>query len=145
MKKINLYSVCIGIALVMFLVLLGMIFTGNIDRAGPYILILFIALALGFSGYESLNGFVFTTLIFAGVSAALYYPEPFTYVGDLKLTVLIIPLIQIIMFGMGTQMGLKDFAAVFKTPKGVLIGVAAQLLIMPFVGFVLAKNQQFSA
>jgi len=40
-------------------------------------------------------------------------------------------------------MGLKDFAAVFKTPRGVVIGVAAQLLIMPLVGFALAKMSNF--
>ena len=135
MKKINLYSVSLGLALLISVVLIGMFLTGNIGSAGPYTLVFFVALALGFSRYKTLNGLVFTTMIFAGVSAALYYPELFTYIGDFKLTILIIPLIQIIMFGMGTQMGLKDFAAVFKTPRGVLIGVAAQLLIMPFVGF----------
>jgi BASS family bile acid:Na+ symporter len=96
-----------------------MVLTGNIASAGPYILLFFTTLALGFSGYRSLNGLVFTTMIFAGVSAALYYPGLFTYVGEFKLTILIIPLIQVIMFGMGTQMGLKDFAAVFKTPRGL--------------------------
>lgn len=143
MKKISLYSVSLGIALLLLLVVLGMVLTGNIGSAGPYILLFFTTLALGFSGYKSLNGLVFTTMIFAGVSASLYYPDLFTYVGDFKLTILIIPLIQVIMFGMGTQMGLKDFAAVFKTPRGVLIGVAAQLLIMPFVGFALAKTSNF--
>jgi len=143
MKKIDLYSVSLGLALLMFLVVLMMIFTGNIESAGPYILVFFAVLALGFSGYKTLNGLVFTTMIFAGVSAALYYPETFTLVGDFKLTILIIPLIQIIMFGMGTQMGIKDFAAVLKNPKGVLIGVAAQLLIMPLVGFALAKTSNF--
>src|SRR5665811_67709 len=31
----------------------------------------------------------------------------------------------------------------FKTPRGVVIGVAAQLLIMPLVGFALAKMSNF--
>ncbi len=44
---------------------------------------------------------------------------------------------------MGTSMSIKDFASVFKTPKGVVIGVAAQLLIMPIVGFGLAKMSEF--
>ncbi|SDD67933.1 bile acid:Na+ symporter, BASS family [Pricia antarctica] len=143
MKKVNLYSLSLGLAALLLLVIIGMIFTGNIASAGPFILVFFAVLAVGFSGYRSLNGLVFTTMIFAGVSAALYYPQLFTYIGDFKLTILIIPLIQIIMFGMGTQMGLKDFAAVFKTPRGVVIGVAAQLLIMPLVGFALAKMSNF--
>ncbi len=143
MKKINLYSVSLGIAAILLVVIIGMILMGHIDRAGILFLLFFATLALGCSGYKTLNGLVFTTMIFAGVSAALYYPNLFTYVGDFKLTILIIPLIQIIMFGMGTQMGLKDFAAVFKTPRGVLIGVAAQLLIMPVVGYTLAKTSDF--
>ena len=143
MKKINFYSVSLGLALVMFFIVLILIFTGNIDSAGPYILVFFAVLALGFSGYKALNGLVFTTMIFTGVSAALYYPAAFTFVGNFKLTILIIPLIQVIMFGMGTQMGIKDFAAVLKNPKGVLIGVSAQLLIMPIVGFALAKTSNF--
>lgn len=140
MKKINLYSISLGIAALLLLIIIGMILMGNIDSSGVLFLLFFTALALGFSGYRSLSSLVFTTMIFAGVAAALFYPELFTYIGDFKLTALIISLIQIIMFGMGTQMGIKDFAAVFKTPKGVVIGVAAQLLIMPLVGFTLAKT-----
>ena len=56
---------------------------------------------------------------------------------------LIIPLIQIIMFGMGTSMSIKDFASIFKSPKGVVIGVTAQLGIMPIIGFILAKLSNF--
>ena len=143
MKKVTIYSVFLGIAALLFLAIVVLIVSGNIDRAGIAFLAFFAVLALGFSGYKGLNGLVFTTMIFAGVSAALYYPHLFTEINGFKLTVLIIPLIQIIMFGMGTQMGIKDFAAVFKTPRGVFIGVAAQLLIMPLVGFALAKTSNF--
>ena len=143
MKKNTIYSAALGLSALLFLVIVGMMLTGNLDKAGLLFLIFFATLAFGFSGYEALNGLVFTTMIFAGVSAALYYPHYFTSIGDFKLTVLIIPLIQIIMFGMGTQMGIKDFAAVFKTPRGVVIGIVAQLLIMPLVGFALAKTSNF--
>ncbi|WP_232622999.1 bile acid:sodium symporter family protein [Pareuzebyella sediminis] len=143
MKKITIYSVALALAALLFLVLLGMIFMGKIDESGVLFLLFFALLAFGFSGYKSLSGLVFTIMIFAGVSAALYYPELFTVIAGIKLTVLIIPLIQIIMFGMGTSMSIKDFASVFKTPRGVFIGVCAQLLIMPLVGFALAKASSF--
>ncbi|MBG49402.1 MAG: bile acid:sodium symporter [Pseudozobellia sp.] len=139
----NLYSISLVVAAVILIAIIVMIVMGNISAAGILFLSFFALLALGFSGYKMLNGLVFTTMIFAGVSAALYYPDLFTYVGDFKLTGLIIPLIQIIMFGMGTSMSIKDFAGVFKTPRGVMIGVAAQLLIMPLVGFGLAKASDF--
>jgi BASS family bile acid:Na+ symporter len=143
LKKRNLYSVSIGTALLLLLLVLYFIFSGRLAQVGPLIIIFFALLALGFSGYRSLNGYVFTTMIFAGVTIALYYPQYFLQLGDFRLTALIIPLIQIIMFGMGTSMSLKDFGAVIKSPKGVMVGVSAQLMIMPIMGFVLARASNF--
>lgn len=139
MKKINRYSGVLGLAGLVFLVVLGMLLTGNMADAGIPLLIFFALLAFGFSGYPSLNGYVFTTMIFAGVTVSLYYPHYFIQMGSFKLTALIIPLIQVIMFGMGTSMSIKDFAGIIKTPKGVFIGIVAQLGIMPIMGFLLAK------
>ncbi|HEY5565238.1 MAG TPA: bile acid:sodium symporter family protein [Rhodothermia bacterium] len=59
--------------------------------------------------------------------------------------VLIVPLIQIIMFGMGTRMSMKDFGAVAKTPKGVFVGLACQFTIMPLLGVSLALAFRFPA
>lgn len=143
MKKPTIYSLSLLLAAILFLVALVMSFMGNLEQAGLIIIAFFAALALGFSGYKSLNNYVFTAMIFAGVTVALYYPQYFIYVGEFKLTDLIIPLIQIIMFGMGTAMSLKDFATVFKSPKGVFIGVTAQFAIMPLLGFALAKWSNF--
>ncbi len=143
MGKLNIYSISLGLAGLLFLVIIGMIVTGNIDKAGPFVLGFFALLALGFNGYEKMKGLIFTTMIFAGVAAALYYPSYFTNFGDFKFTVLIIPLIQVIMFGMGTTMSIKDFAAVFQSPKGVFIGVSAQLIVMPIVGYCLAQFSNF--
>lgn len=143
MKKLTIHSISLGVSAILLLIIFFLIFTGEIAQAGLLFLLFFATLAFGFSGYKTLNSLVFTTTIFAGVAAALYYPQYFTFIGDFKLTALIIPLIQIIMFGMGTSMSIKDFAGVFKTPRGVMIGVAAQLLIMPLVGFTLAKASEF--
>lgn len=143
MKNITIYSIALGLAVLLFLIIIGMAITGHIDQAGPFILGFFALLALGFNGYEKMKGLIFTTMIFAGVTAALYYPDYFTHIGDFKFTALIIPLIQIIMFGMGTTMSIKDFAAVFQSPKGVMIGVSAQLIVMPLMGYFLAQISNF--
>lgn len=143
MKNITIYSIALGLAALLFLIIIGMAITGHIDQAGPFILGFFALLALGFNGYEKMKGLIFTTMIFAGVTAALYYPDYFTHIGDFKFTALIIPLIQIIMFGMGTTMSIKDFAAVFQSPKGVMIGVSAQLIVMPLMGYFLAQISNF--
>ena len=82
-------------------------------------------------------------MILAVVSIAMYHPQYFKTVGDFKLSALIIPLLQIIMFGMGTELSLKDFANVIRMPKGIIIGVIGHYVIMPLVGFAVAKLFNF--
>jgi BASS family bile acid:Na+ symporter len=86
---------------------------------------------------------IFTILIFAAIAMALCYPGYFVEWRGFKLTALIIPLLQLIMFGMGTEMGLKDFAGVIKMPKAVLIGLTGHFTFMPLMGFALAKAFDF--
>lgn len=115
----------------------------GIRHAGPPLILFFIALGISFQGSEKLKGYSYSTMIFGIVTLALYYPAPLTQVGDFKLMSLITPLIQIIMFGMGTSMSGKDFVAVAKEPKAVAIGVGSQFIIMPMLGFTLAKISGF--
>ncbi len=80
----------------------------------------------------------FTTAVAACVAASLCFPFLFLSVGGYKLTGLIVPLIQIIMFGMGTTLSLADFARVLVMPRGVLVGLVLQFAVMPVTGFTLA-------
>jgi BASS family bile acid:Na+ symporter len=57
-----------------------------------------------------------------------------------RFTALFIPLLQLIMFAMGTTLSIADFTRVFKMPTGVLIGLACQFTIMPLIGFGLARS-----
>ncbi len=143
MKKNTLHNISLGLAAVALLIFVYQAIQGNISDAGPFIIAFFAFLAIGFSGYKMLKGFIFAVLIFAGVALSLYWPQYFVQIGDFKLTALIIPLIQIIMFGMGTSMSIKDFGEIIKSPKGVLVGVTAQLAIMPIIGYVLANISGF--
>ena len=90
-----------------------------------------------------LKRYGFTLSIVLAVIVAMIWPQYFRSIGDYKLSNLIIPLLQVIMFGMGTEMSLNDFAGVIKTPKSVLIGVSAQFIIMPLVGFAIATGLGF--
>ncbi len=83
--------------------------------------------------------FIYTLVIVAAVIIALCFPQYFLAIGGYKLSGLITPLLQVIMFGMGTSMSVKDFAGVVRTPKGVIIGVFSHYLIMPLLGFTLAS------
>src|SRR6185436_21045859 len=69
------------------------------------------------------GGFAFTVSIFGGVAAALFFPWCFISWNGFKLSALILPLIQIIMFGMGTTLSVADFARVLLVPRSVIIGV----------------------
>ncbi len=121
------------------LVILTFWMLGLYKYLGPLVILFFLGLAAAFGTNENLKGFSFTILIFAAVSASLFYPQFFLKIGSFKLNRLIVPLLIIIMFGMGTSIGVKDFAGVVKMPKGVLVGLMAQFTIMPFIGFGLAK------
>jgi len=94
-----------------------------------------VILALTCAGQKLWGGFSFSLLILAAVIASLAFPEYFLSIGNFKTELLIVPLLQIIMFGMGSQMSLQDFKGVMKMPKGVIIGVICQFSIMPIVGF----------
>jgi len=105
---------------------------------GPLVVIFFLCLAIGLRSSDSFKGFSYSILIFAAVSASMFYPSIFSEIDGFDLKNLIVPLLMIIMFGMGTSMSLKDFAGVIKMPKGVFIGLACQFTIMPFIGLGLA-------
>jgi BASS family bile acid:Na+ symporter len=124
------------------LALIGFL-TASLNNAHQYagwlLMGFFVCVALGFRSFELLKGYSFTMSIFAAVSLAMYYPQYFVYVGDFKLSKLILPLMQIIMFGMGTGLSVKDFGRVMQMPKGVIAGVLCHYTIMPLVGFTVTQ------
>ena len=118
---------------------------GGLAATGPAVVGFLVSLAIGGLGVPRLRQLAFTIWIFVSVAVAMYYPQYFQRAGDFEFTGLIVPLIQIIMFGMGTAMSLKDFAGVVKMPKGVFVGLACQFTIMPLVGLTLAWSFDFPA
>jgi bile acid:Na+ symporter, BASS family len=57
------------------------------------------------------------------------------------LTTLVLPIaLGIIMLGMGLSLELEDFKRVKKYPKAVALGLFSQLLILPIIGFIVAKT-----
>ncbi|MEO6523199.1 MAG: bile acid:sodium symporter family protein [Mucilaginibacter sp.] len=110
---------------------------------GWLLMLSFASLAIIFRQYAKLKGFSFPVIIFAVVSLAMYYPQYFVSVNGFKLSKLIIPLLQIIMFGMGSELSLKELAMVFKTPKAILVGVVCHYTVMPLIGFALVSVFDF--
>lgn len=116
---------------------------GDLASAGPYLVMFFFSMGIAIRAVDGLKGYTYTCMIFAAVALSMYYPSYFDTIGDFKLSALITPCIQLIMFGMGTSMSANDFAGVLKEPKGVLIGVVSHFLIMPLMGFLLASTSGF--
>ena len=137
--KINIHKIATITAFLFLLITLGVSFFQGFSQAGPFLILFFLLLAVGFQGVEKLKGFSFSVFIFGVVALAMFFPEYFQEYKGYSLSNLITPLIQILMFGMGTSMSVKDFAGVIKTPKSIFIGVSAQYMIMPLIGFTLAS------
>lgn len=138
----TVYKIFLCICAVAALAVIVMLLMGYRTETGLMAVTFFIALAIGIRG-TPLKGLSFTVWIFAAVTSAMFYPKYFVELGGFQLKKLIIPLMQIIMFGMGTTMSLKDFAGVMKMPKAVFVGLLCQYTIMPFVGLTLAKTFNF--
>lgn len=90
-----------------------------------------------------MKNYIFTICILIAVAISMLFPQYFIEINGFPLKKLIIPLLQIIMFGMGTTMSWEDFLNVVKMPKAVIVGIICQFTIMPLVGFVLANLFNF--
>jgi len=111
----------------------------------PSAVIAIICFAVGMGSIPSLKSFRYTAWIIAAVVVAMIYPSPFTYWGgiDLRGKWLILIIIQLVMFGMGIQMSLKDFSGIATTGKGVIVGLLCHFSIMPMTGFLITKIFHF--
>ena len=115
----------------------------SIWQATGVTLVVALAVRLRFSA--RLRAYQFTAWIVAAVVCAMVFPKAFLKWGDFDLRSkwLILLIVQTVMFGMGTQMSLKDFAGVARSPRGVLVGIVCHFSVMPLVGLALTKVFQF--
>jgi len=121
--------------------LVGGVISGSAPVWQSSAVFLAISLSVGLGAVPYLRGYQFTAWIVAAVVAAMIYPDRFLHLGDLDLRNkwLVLLVVQLVMFGMGTQMSVRDFAGVLRMPHGVIVGIMLQFLIMPFTGYSLAR------
>ena len=74
-------------------------------------------------------------IVLAVAALALFVPQSSLWID----TSWINYLLMVVMFGMGLTMKPRDFALVFKRPNDILVGTAAQFIIMPALAFGLSK------
>jgi bile acid:Na+ symporter, BASS family len=139
-RNVSLYAAGVGL-----LALLAGLAAGTPVVWQPAAVIACVGLAFGLGAVPALKGYQFTGWIIAAVTCAMIYPTAFLKWGDFDLRSkwLILLIVQTVMFGMGTQMSLKDFAGVTRSPRGVLVGIVCHFSVMPLVGLALTKVFQF--
>ncbi|HEX2630769.1 MAG TPA: bile acid:sodium symporter family protein [Chitinophagaceae bacterium] len=113
--------------------------------AGYLLALFFVSLAIAFRGNKLLKGYWYSVVILAVATIAMYFPQYFKTVGGKESSFFIPILLQMIMFGMGTELSLNDFAKVMRMPKGVIVGIVCHYTIMPLVGFAVAHLFNFPA
>ncbi len=137
MKKLQqIFLVIAAIAAVLLLTGIGM---NNPAWYRPAAITVAVSFAIGIGAIPSLKGYQYTTWIIAAVVAGMIFPEAFKNWGGVNLRdkKLILIIIQLVMFGMGTHMSLKDFNNLGSTGKGVAVGLFCHFSVMPLMGFLL--------
>lgn len=143
MKNFNKYVLAAGFALLLLVVTLILLILGHGSATGPFLIAFFITLSFAVKGFQPTKGLSFTMWMFTAVTTAMFYPQYFVSMGGFPLKSLIVPLLQIIMFGMGSQMSLNDFTGVLKMPKGVILGVFSHFLFMPLMALLITVVFKF--
>src|SRR5215831_15455871 len=105
------------------------------------IVFLLVAFAISLRFSKNFRRYQFTAWIIAVVVGAMIYPTQILNLHgfDMRNKWVMLIAIQLVMFGMGTQMSLKDFAGVAKSPRGVFVGIICHFSVMPLVGLALTK------
>ncbi|HRR92515.1 MAG TPA: bile acid:sodium symporter family protein [Bacteroidales bacterium] len=115
---------------------------GNLPVSGLVLFAMFYALAFSAQKSEKFKGLSFTLQIFAFVSFTLYFPEMFTNWG-FNTNKLIVPSIQVIMFGMGTKLNIGDFIKELSKPLVVIAGTVMVFILMPLAAILIIKVWNF--
>jgi len=96
--------------------------------------------AVGFRAFPALRPFQFTAWVVAAVVAGMIYPQALVHIGrdqEQKKWIMLL-VIQLVMFGMGTQMRLRELASLRDISYAVVVGALLQFTVMPVVGYSLA-------
>jgi BASS family bile acid:Na+ symporter len=107
------------------------------------IALVLLLITVGMLCFPAIRKYCYTVMIVAAVAISLTYPHYFVVIGGFQLKRLIVPLLQIITFGVGCTMSWRDLSGVLKMPKAVFVGTLCHYLIMPLVGFGIAKLFRF--
>ncbi|MES2647012.1 MAG: bile acid:sodium symporter family protein [Bacteroidota bacterium] len=140
MNRTSLFS-----GVVAALATLVCLLTQRVDFAKALAVFSSVTLTIWLGAVPAMKNYRYTAWISTAVVAGMLYPAAFTnWAGlDLRNKWLILIVVQLVMFGMGIQMSLRDFTGIMQTGKGVLIGLLCHFSIMPLMGLLLTKLFHF--
>ena len=135
-------------SVISFVACLAALISGKTAWIGPALTSGSVSLALAASTAQgTLKQLAFTIWIATGVVVGMAFhtwfitfPRQVPVLHGREMSIVFIPVLQIIMFAMGTTLSIADFLRVFTMPTGVLIGLVCQFTIMPLIGFALAYS-----
>lgn len=138
-------KICLVVAGIAALALLYGLFTAASAVWQPAAVAFCLFGTIGIGAVPAVANYQYTAWIITAVVAAMVYPGAFLKWGtfDLRNKWLILGVVQMVMFGMGIQMSLRDFTGLGSTGKGVLIGLACHFTVMPLMGLLLTKIFNF--
>ncbi len=144
MKNTGAMKIFLSLAIIFALaeILLLIFGKGSLWISGLLLFAMFFALSFTVQRTEKLKGLSFTCMIFAFVSFTLYFPQLFTNWG-FNTNSLIVPSIQIIMFGMGTKLSISDFVKELTKPLKVIIASIMCYVLMPLIALLIIKVYHF--
>src|SRR5690606_9201600 len=108
------HRLLLRVSLVLFAIAIVLFVVSRPLAGGTLLAAFFLIAAIGVRGSERLRVVSYSLLIFGAMILAICFPTPVVAWGDIQLSKLILPLLQIIMFGMATVMSAKDFDGVVK-------------------------------
>jgi bile acid:Na+ symporter, BASS family len=138
-------KLCLSLAIVSMMVLMYGLAVDSTAIWHPAAAAAATGLAFGLGSIDALRTYQFTGWIVAGCVLAMIYPDRLLQLGpiDLRDKRIILTMMQLVMFAMGTQMSLRDLAGVVRMPYAVFVGISLQFTVMPLMGFVLATSLGF--
>jgi bile acid:Na+ symporter, BASS family len=138
--RTRLHAVLLPAALVAIAAACALLVAGSGRRAGCAVVLAGVICAATAGTSRRYKSLTFTLWVLAFGTSAWLYPGLYTWSWHgWEPRQAILPLVQVIMFGMGVTLTLADFTRVLAMPRAVVIGVVCQYAIMPLMAWSFAN------
>jgi len=131
----------LAVAAAALVAVLGGWFAGRPAVWQPAAVVAAVAAAVGCRAVPALVTYQFTAWVLVTVVVGMLYPERCLSVGglDMRNKHLLTAMIQLVMFGMGTQLTFAELASVRRMTYPLFVGILLQFSVMPVVGWGIAQ------